>query len=105
MPCIALLIHAGLSYVVGSIQTEWKSRCGNKDMTSTIRIAIHNDTQLVSLQTPATLEANQRHKNKYTILKRPEWLGGVSMDHLLHTSQKINTIFSDVSVGNSYRHQ
>ena len=24
------------------------------------------------------------------ILKRPEWLGRVSMDHLLHTSQKIN---------------
>ena len=29
-------------------------------------------------------------------LKRPEWPARVSMDHLLHTSQKINT-FSDVS--------
>ena len=37
-------------------------------MTSNISIAIHNDTQLVSLQTPVTLEANQCHKNKYTIL-------------------------------------
>ena len=37
-------------------------------MTSSISIAIHNDTQLVSLQSPVTLEANQHHKNKYTIL-------------------------------------
>ena len=39
-----------------------------------------------------------------TTLKRPEWLGRVSMDHLLHTSQKMYT-FSDVSVANCYLHQ